>query len=340
MRRLPLASAILGLLASLPRDAGACAGCRNPNMPVTRVESIQLRPGEFRASASLGATAVHVTHEAGCAGLAGCTETPVQPLFLHDQRIIPAEMCAVGELGLTASLGVEVQIPLRLVHTSIEYTTPDGRPYEPLDPGIHHRDETLFGIGDSWLLGRWAGQIGGLLVSVRAGASIPLGSTEPNPFALGDAGKRHQHIQFGSGTVDPVLSADLSKPVGRWLYLGYAQGQIAVYENRQGFQAGMKALGGVQAGRRIWQAMTGALGLETLYEGPERWDGKILQDGSLGRTEALLTLSLVQAFRAGSLGLSARVPVYRHIVAGDEPPGTLSSPLMLGLSGSRTFRAF
>lgn len=337
MKRAGLASAILALLGTFPRDSGACAGCRNPNMPVTRVESVQLRQGEFRAGASLGATAVHVTHEAGCADLATCTERPIQPLYLHDQWLFPAELRGIGELGLTATLGVEVQVPFRLVQTSIEYTTPAGQPYEPLDPGIHHRDELLFGIGDSWVLGRWAGQIGGMLVSVRAGASLPLGSTEPNPFALGDSGIRHQHIQFGSGTVDPVFSMDLSKPAGRWLYLAYAQGQLALYENKHGFQGGMKASGGVQAGRRIWRTMTGALGLETLYEGPERWDGEILQDGSLGRTEILLTLSLVQAFRTGSLGLSARVPVYRHIVAGDEAPGTLSSPLMLGLFGSRTF---
>lgn len=338
MRSATLAYVVIGLWAWLPGDARACAGCRNPNMPITRVESVQLRPGEFRASASLGATSVHVTHAAGCAALASCTEQPIQPRYLHDQRLFPAEVRGIGELGLTAALGVEVQVPFRLVRTSIEYATPEGRPYAPLDPGIHHRDETLFGVGDSWLLGRWAGRIGGLLVSARAGASIPLGSTEPNPFALGDSGKRHQHIQFGSGTIDPVLSLDISNPVGRWVYLVYAQGQMSLYGNQHAFQAGTKASGGVQAGRRIWQAMTGAMGLEALYEGPERWDGEILQDGSLGRTEALLTVSLMQVFRAGSLGLSARVPFYRHIVTGEEPAGTFSSPLMLGLSGSRTFR--
>lgn len=337
MRRAPHIAAAIGLSLLLPNPARACAGCRNPNMPVTRVESVHLGQGEFRASASLGATGIHVTHEAGCADLAACDEQPVQPLYLHDQRIFPGELRAIGELGMTASLGVEVQVPLRLVHASIEYTTPDRQPYEPLNPGIHHRDETLFGLGDPWLLGRWAGQLGGLMVSARAGFSIPLGSTEPNPFVLGDSGTRHQHIQFGSGTFEPILAVDFSKPLGPWLYLAYAQGQMALYENGHGFQSGMKTSGGVQAGRRIWRTVTGALGLETLHEGPERWDGKIRQDGSLGRTEVLLTLSLVQAFRTGSLGLSARVPVYRDIVEGDEPPGTLSSPLMLGLSASRTF---
>lgn len=338
MRLAAWCTTTLGWLAWLPSDSQACAGCRNPNMPVTRVESIQLRPGEFRASASLGATGVWVTHEAGCVDVASCSEQPIQPLYLHDQQLLPFELRGVGELGLTASLGLEFQIPLRLVRTSIRYTTPEGQPFEPLDPDIHHRNETLFGIGDPWLLGRWGGQVGGFWISARAGLAIPLGNIEPNPFTLGDSGQRHQHIQFGSGTFDPILALDISKPVGRWLYLAYAQGQMALDENKYGFQAGSKATVGVQAGRRVWKSLTGALGAETLHEGPERWDGVILQEGSLGRTEVLLTLSLVHSSRTGSLGVSARVPVYRHIQAGDEPPGTFSSPLMLGLFGSKTFR--
>lgn len=337
MKAAATAAALLGGLL-LPMGAHACAGCRNPNMPVTRVEAVLLRPGELRASLSLGATGVRVSHEAGCADPAACTERPIQPLHRHNQEIFPGEIRAAGELGLTAALGVELQLPFRIVRTSIEYRAPDGRPYQPLDPGIHHRDETLMGVGDPWLLARWAGGIGGLLISARAGVSVPMGRTEANPFLLGDLGRRHQHIQFGSGTLDPVLALDLSKPAGRWLLTGYALGQAALYGNRHGFRTGTRVSGGAQAGRRVWRSLTGALGMEASHEGPERWDGQIRQDGSLGRSEVLVALSLVQAFRTAALGLSARMPVYRHIVAGDEAPGELSSPLMLGLFASRTLR--
>ena len=330
----------LGCLLLAPDVALACAGCRNPNMPVTRVNGIQLRPGELRAGLSLGATSAIVSHEAGCADPASCSETPVQPLFMHKQHILPAEVRALGELGLTAALGAELQVPFRLVRTSIRYTTPQGYPYQPLDPDVHHRNETLVGVGDVWLLGRWAGQFGGLMLSVRGGASLPIGGTEPNPFDLGDAGKRHQHIQFGSGTVDPILALDITKSLGRWVVSGYAQGQAALYENGHGYQAGLKGSVGAQAGRKVWRSLTGVAGLEGLYEGPERWDGRIRQDGNLGRTEALAALSLVQSFPKTTLGLSARVPVYRHIVAGDEKPGTFSSPLMVGLFVGRTLSVY
>ncbi len=329
--------ALLGGLALLPIDALACAGCRNPNMPVTRIEAVQLRPGELRASASLGITNLSISHEAGCADLNDCSENPVQPLHLHEQDILPGELRAIGELGLTTQLGVELQVPFRIVHTTVEYATPDGQPYQPLDVGIHHRDETLAGFGDPWLLGRWAGEHRGLLISVRAGLSIPIARTEPNPFVLGDLGQRHQHIQFGSGTWDPILALDLSKSVGLWLLSAHAQGQASLYENSHGFRAGARVTGGAQMGRRVWRSLTGALGVEALYEGPESWDGQIQQDGSLGRSEALLTFSLVQPLGSATVGMAARTPVYRHIITGDEPPGTLSSPLMLGFFASRTF---
>ncbi len=331
-------AAVLFVLVLLPFDIHACAGCRNPNMPVTRIETIQLSPGELRTSASLAATTLRVTHEAGCNDLGNCAEVPAQPLHLHDQKILPGELRLTGELGLTPALGVEMQLPFRAIHTTVDYTNLEGQPYQPLNAGIHHRDETLAGFGDPWLLTRWAGVWNGLSLSARAGVSIPLGRTEPNPFVLGDLGERHQHIQFGSGTFDPVLALDLSQSVGSFLLSGHVQTQGALYENSHGFRAGTRFSGGAQVGKRLWGSLTGALGAEALYEGPERWDGQILQDGSLGRSEVMMAFSLVHAFRTATLGLSARAPVYRHIVSGDEPPGTLSSPLMLGLFASRTFR--
>ena len=61
--------------------------------------------------------------------------------------------------------------------------------------------------------------------------------------------------------------------------------------------------------------------VDVIYEGPERWDGVIQQDGNLGRTELLLGVSMTQTFGATSVSLTARFPIWRHIVTGDEPQG-------------------
>ena len=147
-------------------------------------------------------------------------------------------------------------------------------------------------------------------------------------------------MQFGTGTFDPVLGLDASRLLGGFQLAAYAQGQASLYQNGHGFRAGWRGLGGVQLAHRLVGGLTGGLGADVMYEGPERWDGEIQQDGNLGRTEILVGLSLVQALGATSLGLTARVPVWRHIIVGDEPPGTLRSPLMLSLVASRRFRGW
>lgn len=56
-----------------------------------------------------------------------------------------------------------------------------------------------------------------------------------------------------------------------------------------------------------------------------------------GRTELLASVAAMQTFGDTSVGLTARFPPWRHIVAGDEPQGSLSSPVMLSATVSRSF---
>ena len=112
---------------------------------------------------------------------------------------------------------------------------------------------------------------------------------------------------------------------------------MSLYQNKYGFRAGARMLGGAQVRRRLFRTFTGGAGVDVMYEGAERWDGRILQDGNLGRTEVLASVAAMQPFGETSVGLTARFPVWRHIVPGDEPQGSLSSPVMLSVTVSRTF---
>jgi hypothetical protein len=330
-----LALCLVGV--ALPRLAAACAGCRNPNLPITRLSASQLGPGQIRVSALMSATSLNVVHEAGCADPANCREVPVQPIFLHDQDIHSGELRPVAEIGLGRNWGLEVQIPFRVTRTSIKYSDPGGAPYQPLDPDVHHRNETLAGLGDPWLLGRWGTLLGGAAITARAGVTLPLGHTEDDPFVLGARGQRHQHIQFGNGTVDPLFMVDVSRPLGK-LDLGvYGQAQLTLHENSKGFQAGSRFFTGAQAGVLAIEKLTVALGLDVLSERPERWRGQVQQDGNLGRTELLGGFSLSRPFGPASASLIVRFPLYRDIVTSDEPQGRLSSPVTLSLVLSRTF---
>ena len=55
----------------------------------------------------------------------------------------------------------------------------------------------------------------GDVVSTRFGTTIPIGRTEENPWKLGDAGIEHLHIQFGTGTFNPIANLRYSLPFYR-----------------------------------------------------------------------------------------------------------------------------
>src|SRR5688572_32805371 len=104
------------------------------------------------------------------------------------------------DVGLPRGFGASLVLPLRLISTTIEYFDTDGMAVELTEPGIHHRNENVTGLGDPMLLGWYGRALGDWRLTGRAGLSIPLGDTEEDPFALGDQGLAHQHIQMGTGT--------------------------------------------------------------------------------------------------------------------------------------------
>ena len=315
-------------------DVDACAGCRNPSLPVARGSQGPMPAGALSFQSTLSGTTVHVVHEAGCEDPATCDELPAQPLYLHDQHLYPLELRLGAEYGLSETFGVELQFPLRSVTARVHYTTPDGEPYEPLDEGNHHRDETVAGPGDPWLLFRAGTLVERFWLAARVGVSLPLGSTEEDPFELGDQGLRHQHIQFGTGTFDPVLVLEVLRRFDDHSVSLFAQGQASLYENHYGYQAPHRIYSGADYGLTLSRSFGARLGVHVLSEGQERWQGEVQQDGNLGRTELLASGQFFWTFDASELGIQARVPLYRHIVSGDEDPGELSSPLALSLSYS------
>jgi hypothetical protein len=169
---------------------------------------------------------VHVVHPSECPDIGPICQVRDEPPQLHDQHFAIAELRASLEHGFTEALGVEVQLPVRLNRTTVSFTAPDGTPLVLDYQNIHHRDETLFGLGDPWVLGRYAWRLGDLGLTARAGFTVPLGNTVENPFALGEEGLPHQHVQFGTGTVRPLLGLEASRSWGRWGGRAWGQAQL------------------------------------------------------------------------------------------------------------------
>ena len=327
--------------AFAPTMAWACAGCRNPNLPQTRAQSGPVPAGGISLGVAGSGTWLNVAHPAGCADVLDCDETVVQPLHSHDLFLAPAELRFLAGYTFSQQLALELELPVRMVATQVEYFRLDSHkhdePFVPEDVGIHHRNETLFGIGDVQIRLRFFRPVGRWWLTARGGFSLPTGRTQPDPFALGDRGERHQHIQFGSGTLDPAVSVDLTRSANRSEWSFYSQSQLSFYENVHGFRAPVRGLVGLAGGVKISPNLILSMGVEGAFEGPERWQGVVRSDASLGRYELLTGPQILWAVGSTTLTAMSRFPLVRHIVAGSEEAGTLRSPVVLGLGAFWTF---
>lgn len=278
-------------------------------------------------------TTVQVTHEAACPDIGPVCAERDEPPQIHDQRFWIAELRVLAEYAVTSWLAAELQLPVRLSATTIVFRRLDGTAFEPEYADIHHRNETLFGIGDPWLTARGRFRFGSLLLAPRLGLTVPLGRTETNPFALGRMGLTHQHVQFGTGTVTPILGLDASYQWERVLARAYGQAQLSLYEKDKGYQAGSRFAGGLAGDFTVVPTLKlGALA-EVLAELPERWDGVIEQDGNVGRVDVLVGGTAAWTIENTTLTLSVRVPVFQHFIVSHHGAGQLRYPaiVMLGV---------
>lgn len=146
--------------------------------------------------------------------------------------------------GFAKDWDIEIDIPYDFKLVSAKYELPDGTPFNNPQGDLHHRDERLEGLSDLKLLVNY--RPGSVLMKddrlhVGLGLSLPVGETEEDPWKLGDQGLQHQHIQFGTGTVDPVIRLDyykLADPVG---FLVSAGLQIPLYENHHTYKGSTQA---------------------------------------------------------------------------------------------------
>ena len=104
----------------------------------------------------------------------------------------------------------------------------------------HHRSETYIGPTDADISLGYHTQ--GLLrendfLMGRIGTTIPLGKTEEDPWKLGDAGLEHLHIQFGTGTFNPIADLSYSLPVyGELRASASVRAKLPFYENSRTYR--------------------------------------------------------------------------------------------------------
>lgn len=186
---------------------------------------------------------------------------------------------------------------------------------------IHHHDGVTEGMSDVTLLGRrhypsLFRRGDGLMVS--AGVSLPTGSTVENPYILGSHGIEHSHIQFGTGTVDPLFESWYVTPVHRAVSAAaFVSARWPLYENSHTFKAAREATVSLSAMRPIGHRLGVRAELMTYVQGYGYWNG--VRDENM--TGLLSTSAGIGAsYSVGGLALSidGRYPIsQRTLLPGD-----------------------
>jgi len=256
--------------------------------------------------------------------------------IVHDQTLILAETRLAIAIGLPAGFALSVLAPLREVSTTIHYYDDSGAEVQLVRPGIHHRDETLVGLGDPMVLGSYGLALGDWRVTARAGATLPLGRTQPNPYLADAMIAPHEHIQMGTGTVDPVVAIEAARGWDRWALGAYALTVQSFYADSYGDRAGDRYATGVALSRHLGKRWTVDGGVAMQAETAERWSQTPhVTDGNRGRVDLMLDAGATwAAAKSLSLSLDVKVPVFDHVVGGQ-----LEMPAIVELGASWSFGA-
>ena len=216
--------------------------------------------------------------------------------YYHHVDLVMSDVSLDASYGLTSWLAAELRLAVRIVDITPTYSELDGS--EKLVPDdIHHHDTTIVGPTDPWLSLRFGGALGKLTTSARLGLTLPLGGTEPNPYALGEQGLSHEHTQLGTGTLVPIVGVGLSYALDPVDLSISGLGLFSLYENDHGFRAPSRYYLSARATLRLLDgAVRPYVEGDLPHETQELWDGAPGLEGSNVRTDVLLGGGVSWAF--------------------------------------------
>lgn len=185
---------------------------------------------------------------------------------------------------------------------------------------IHHRNQTYRGISDMDLLLGYSKHgivLKNDMLTAKLGTTIPFGKTEDDPWVLGKMGKEHLHIQFGTGTFNPIGDLRYSIPI----YGGLAananlRGKFPFYENSKTYRGSWDVTYSAGFNYRLndWLSVqTGYLGL---YQSYAHWAGDIDINTGLQFSMASLGASIATPYNV-PLSITLMLPIQQETLYDD-----------------------
>lgn len=202
---------------------------------------------------------------------------------------------------------------------------------------IHHRSEVYTGFYDTKLL--FSRRLIGILhpkarLDIAVGSSIPVGKIENNPLLAGERGKKHLHIQFGSGTFDPLFELHYLLPLTEKIQLGvFSMNKLPFYQNRKTYRAPLESTTGVSSRYQLtnWFSLLGSVAGFT--QSVAKWDG--VTDPNSGLLALNGSAGMAVKLKSNLfLNSSYRFPVYQKTLSGEGENFEFGPTVLLSLSYS------
>lgn len=203
----------------------------------------------------------------------------------------------------------------------VEPATPAEREAMDRNSCLHHRDGTYEGVSDPKLLAaHWLPAVfrDDDALEFALGTSIPLGRTEADPFKAGDAGQEHLHIQFGSGTFDPLAEVYYAVPLLSSVVMRvFGGGRFPVYENEKTYRAPVEVATGLSLEQHdLFAQVSLRAAYAFFYQGYGYWDGE--RDPNSGLVSHSVVLAATADLGAGtSIGLGLRLPFAQRTLSSE-----------------------
>lgn len=184
---------------------------------------------------------------------------------------------------------------------------------------IHHRNQVYSNVSDLNLLVahqklNWLSD--GDFMVLAIGSTVPTGSTEENPFLLADLGVEHLHLQFGTGTIDPLLEFSYIRPVGSNMFFGtYVAGRFPFYANSKGYRGPLEFTAALNGRYRVSGRMSLKARGILFLQGYGQWSGVRDINSGLVSAGGLLGASFILGSGI-SVGTDLRLPIHQKTLSG------------------------
>ena len=238
-----------------------------------------------------------MTHEATCPEISpvDCAEGGDIPAHSHHQSMSMTRLNGLVAVGLGNGFQIKAELPFDRKALAIEYKDANGKPYDPPYAGLHHRNETLAGVGDGRLQLEYFTRAGERWVfGGGLGATVPTGKTEEDPYERAEKSLVHQHMQMGTGTVNPVASLSAIFSGHQWGMVSQAQAKLSLLQNDKTYKpsSGMTlSVGPTYRLTSKWMLLTG---VDLLRESQAYWADR--PDPMSGRTAIIASAGAVYRF--------------------------------------------